>query len=57
VYRTFHSTEIQLDSIVHPEDWEDEELILRRGTEGRLNEWQVETALGTWKAMQQSESE
>jgi hypothetical protein len=43
VYRTFHSTEIQLDSIVHPEDWEDE--------------WQVETALGTWKAMQQSESE
>ncbi|GFZ43931.1 hypothetical protein JCM24511_01651 [Saitozyma sp. JCM 24511] len=53
VYTTFHSTEIQLDSIVRPEDWEDEELMLRRGTEGKLNEWQVETALGTWNAMQQ----
>jgi hypothetical protein len=29
--------------------------MLRRGTESKLNEWQVETALGTWKAMQQSE--
>lgn len=57
MYTTFHSTEIQLDSIVRPEDWDNEELTLRRGTEGKLNEWQVETALGTWKAMQQSESE
>ncbi|KAK8864447.1 hypothetical protein IAR55_001696 [Kwoniella newhampshirensis] len=53
VYSTFLPHEIQLDTVVSEKDWEDPELMLKRGeAEDKLNQWQVGTSLATWRAMQ-----
>ncbi|WWC89273.1 uncharacterized protein L201_004194 [Kwoniella dendrophila CBS 6074] len=54
IYSTFHQNEIQLDSIISDEDYENPEFHLSRynGNGDNLNKWQIETSLATWRAMQ-----
>ncbi|WVO22090.1 uncharacterized protein IAS62_003415 [Cryptococcus decagattii] len=52
VFSTFLPNEIQLDSIISEEDYRDPLMTLRRGHTERLDYWQKETAIATWRAMQ-----
>ncbi|OXB39897.1 hypothetical protein J007_00319 [Cryptococcus neoformans] len=52
VFSTFLPNEIQLDSIISEEDYHDVFMTLRRGHTARLDYWQKETAIATWRAMQ-----
>jgi len=51
VYTTFLQNEIQLDDVIHQEDWNNTELMLHRGA-NQLEQWQVGPSLVFWKAMQ-----
>ncbi|KAE8537907.1 hypothetical protein D1P53_005968 [Cryptococcus gattii VGV] len=52
VFSTFLPNEIQLDSIISEEDYNDSLMTLRRGHTESLDYWQKETAIATWRAMQ-----
>ncbi|ORY33952.1 hypothetical protein BCR39DRAFT_592578 [Naematelia encephala] len=52
VYTSFLSRETQLDEIIKPEDWNDQEMLLKRG-EAKMDAWQREASISTWYAMQQ----
>ncbi|KAL0250486.1 hypothetical protein I308_102664 [Cryptococcus tetragattii IND107] len=52
VFSTFLPNEIQLDSIIFEEDYNDSLMTLRRGHTESLDYWQKETAIATWRAMQ-----
>ncbi len=43
-----------MDDIVSEADFGDKSLMLKRGKQ-RLNAWQVETGLSTWRMIRQSE--
>ncbi|WVQ99437.1 hypothetical protein IAU59_006572 [Kwoniella sp. CBS 9459] len=55
VYSTFHPHEIQLDTIVSERDFQDPQLMLRRGNgqaQRDMDRWQVGSGMATWRAMQ-----
>ena len=56
VYSTFHPNEIQLDSIIQESDWTNPEMMLTKDNFEKLDRWQIDTALATWRAMSNSMS-
>jgi len=54
VYSTFHPNEIQLDSIIQDSDWTNPEMMLTKDNFEKLDRWQIDTALATWRAMSNS---
>lgn len=55
MFSTFHQKEIQFDSLVHDDEWDDPDMVIKtNGSVAGLN--QISAAMATWRAMQTSVS-
>ena len=54
MFSNFQQNELQFDSILSSNDWEDPELVLHHGADlEKIRMWQKATSFATWRAMQQ----